>query len=420
MDKLTLSPASLSTCISSGATQQFTATAFSNGTDVTSTVGTINWLSTTTSVATVDANGLATAATPGGSTIFANVGNVTSLPVPFTTCPPKSISLHIQNAGDTSFTLDAAATQQLTADVTDINGNPVANAPLTYTVLPSAVGSVSGAGLATAVVPGVGEIVASCTPPTCNINLNYPVYSNLVTMNVNGTSAPTIYAVSISGVTLASIPVDNTGAVGTISTITLPQSPTSMIMAATGLHAYLGSSAGLMPVDLNANTVGTIITAAPGKVLAVSPREKKVITADATHAYVVDLTNNNAVTTLPIVAATAADFSPDEFEAYIAAGNAVYVYSRLFTLRSTALNGAANDISFLTSGQFAYVATKAPGVTALRSCDVPPTVADAITTPGEPKLIRSLPNATQLIAADSPGVDVITPALNAGSGCGPA
>ena len=188
VDKLTLSPASLSTCISSGATQQFTATAFSNGTDVTSTVGTINWLSTTTSVATVDANGLATAATPGGSTIFANVGNVTSLPVPFTTCPPKSISLHIQNAGDTSFTLDAAATQQLTADVTDINGNPVANAPLTYTVLPSAVGSVSGAGLATAVVPGVGEIVASCTPPTCNINLNYPVYSNLVTMNVNGTT----------------------------------------------------------------------------------------------------------------------------------------------------------------------------------------------------------------------------------------
>src|SRR3954470_1471965 len=125
VDKVTLSPASLSVCVSSGATQQFTATASSNGTDVTSSVGTINWVSTTATVATIDANGLTTAVTPGASSIFANVGNVTSLPVSFTTCPPQSISLHVKDTTDTSFTLAAAATQQLTADVTDTKGNPI-------------------------------------------------------------------------------------------------------------------------------------------------------------------------------------------------------------------------------------------------------------------------------------------------------
>src|SRR5205814_7726504 len=133
-----------------------TATPRSNGSDMTSAAGTMNWVTTTATGATTDANGLTTAVTPGASSIFANVGNVTSLPVSFTTCPPQTISLHVQNATDTSFTLAAAATQQLTADVTDTKGNPIANAPLTYSVLPSAEGSVTSTGLATAVVPGTG------------------------------------------------------------------------------------------------------------------------------------------------------------------------------------------------------------------------------------------------------------------------
>ena len=126
-----------------------------------------------------------------------------------------------------------------------------------------------------------------------------------------------------------------------------------------------------MPVDINANTVGATLTTAPGKVLAVSPREKKVITADASHAYVVDLTNNSAVTTLAITGATAAAFTPDDFEAYIAAGNNLYVYSTQFTLRNFNIGAPVNDVSFLTSGQFAYTANANSSSSAVRSCDIP-------------------------------------------------
>src|SRR5205823_853521 len=198
-----------------------------------------------------------------------------------------------------------------------------------------------------------------------------------------------------------------------------------LVMAATGLHAYLGSSTGLMPVDVSANTIATTITAAPGKVLAVSPGEKKVITADAAHAYIVDLTNNNAVTPLSINGATAAAFAPDEFEAYIAGGNNLYVYSTQFTLRSFNIGAPVNDVTFLTSGQFAYTANANSSSSAVRSCDVPAPppgsgpAADKVPTNGVPLLVRSLPNASQVVLADSPGVDVITPTLNAGGGCGP-
>ncbi|MGH9644327.1 MAG: Ig-like domain-containing protein, partial [Terriglobales bacterium] len=114
-----------SACKSMGQTLQLSATAYSNGTDVTSTVGPLNWRALNSNVATVDTTGILTAVAPGGTTLYATISNVTSPPVSYTTCGVRSINLHVSGASGTAFSLAAAGTQQLTADVIDSAGNTI-------------------------------------------------------------------------------------------------------------------------------------------------------------------------------------------------------------------------------------------------------------------------------------------------------
>src|SRR4029077_8934452 len=101
-----------------------------------------------------------------------------------------------------------------------------------------------------------------------------------------------------------------------------------------------------------------------------------------------------------------ADYSPDNLKAYIVAGSTLYIYSTVETLKSVALNAPAVGLSFLSNGAFAYLAGGTPsGVAVHNTC----TNAQASTagTPATPTFIKTLPNATQLLAVDSPGIDVI-------------
>src|SRR5207253_10857609 len=118
-------------CTSQNATQQFTAHAFDSSTpavDITAQAGTFFYSSSDTTVATIDAaTGLATSKLPGSSTISASVNGVFSLPATFVACPPSSIVL-----SPATFTGAAAASQQLTATVTDTAGNAITGLALTY------------------------------------------------------------------------------------------------------------------------------------------------------------------------------------------------------------------------------------------------------------------------------------------------
>jgi hypothetical protein len=410
VDRVTVSPATVD-CRSSGQTQQLTAQAFSNGVDVTSTVGPFTWTSVSPDVATVDSNGLVTAKTPGQTGAFSLVSAVSSIPTTWVTCPVQSISLHVANATDTSFSLAAAGnTSQLAADVVDSHGVPI-SAPLTWSSSQPAVATVNASGLATAVGAGTTGITASCVA-TCNIGVA-TVFSNVATGAVAGTSATTIYATGNGSTSL--VPIDSvTNALGTA--ITLPSSPNSFLLNRQGTKGYLGSSAGVITLDTAANTVAQN-TGVPGTVLAVSPDGNRVIVAGSNLVTVLGAGSGISTDASSITGVIAADFTPDSMAAYILAGSTVYFWT-VGNFRPVPLAGSANDVKFLANEAFAYLAGGAPGtaVTARATCNN--SLADTLTTPGVPSFLRTLPDASAMLAVDSPGIDVITPTTNL-SGCPP-
>src|SRR5580700_4770059 len=105
-------PPPTNSCYSVGQTADYQAQAFSNGVDITSTVGVFGWQTSVTNVATLNTSDPAllpgqvevTAKVPGLTPLFATIGNVNSLPIYFTTCPVQSITLAVTGATSTSKT----------------------------------------------------------------------------------------------------------------------------------------------------------------------------------------------------------------------------------------------------------------------------------------------------------------------------
>lgn len=404
VDRVTVSPGSIN-CISSTQTQQMSAHAFSNGVDITPTVGPFNWQSSIIDVATVDANGSVTAKTPGQGGIIASVSSVFSPSAPWTTCPVQSVNIHVSGATDTKFTLAAASTNSLAADVLDSHGLTV-SVPLTWSSSVPTVATINSSALVTAVAAGTTGLTASCAV-SCNIGLA-PVYSNVVIGSVSGSSTTTVYAAGTSSTSL--VPIDATAnTAGTA--ITLPSMPNSLLFNSLGTTAILGSSAGYMSVDTTTNAV-TQNTGVQGTVLAVSPDSNRIIVAGTNTLFVVGIGSGIATETSPIAAATAASFSPDSRNAYILAGTNLYFWTAGGSFKLIALGGAASDVKFLANNAFAYIAGGAsgPAVTARATCDN--SLADTVIPPGAPNLVASLPDASALVAADSPGLDVIAVTTN--------
>jgi hypothetical protein len=410
VDRVTISPGSIN-CISSTQTQQMSAHAFNNGADITSSVGPFNWQSSVIDVATVDANGLVTAKTPGQGGIIASVSSVFSPSTPWTTCPVQRVNIHVTGVTDTKFTLAAAAsTASLAADVVDSHGLTV-SVPLTWSSSAPTVATINSSALVTAVAAGTTGLTASCAG-SCNIGLA-PVYSNVVVGSVSGSSTTTVYAAGTASTSL--VPIDATAnTAGTA--ITLPSMPNSLFFNSLGTTAFLGSSAGYISVDTTTNAVSQN-TGVQGTVLAVSPDSNRIIVAGTNTLFVVGIGSGIATETSPIAAATAASFSPDSRGAYIVAGTNLYFWSP-GSFKLIALGGPASDVKFLANNAFAYIAGGAsgPAVTARAACDN--SLADTVITPGVPNLVASLPDASAVVAADSPGLDVIAVTTNR-VGCPP-
>jgi len=204
-------------CLSQGQTMSVEAHAFSQGTDITSSVGPFTWSANNSAVVTLTPNitnltynvatnqATAKANTPGITQIFAsasgvtsntfvqpqNPGGPTSVLNFFETCPIQNIRLELgpagsQQTGQTSFvTTKGGPPQTVTAVVTDVMGNtslggantPVqlSKIPLTWSASqPAAVGVPSTCGMSCnlSIATGAGSVTASCSPPSCNIG--YP------------------------------------------------------------------------------------------------------------------------------------------------------------------------------------------------------------------------------------------------------
>ena len=200
-------------CLSQGQSMTVEAHAYSQGTDITSSVGPFTWSANNINVVKLTPlpnvaynfatnQATATAVTPGITDIYASASGVssTSFQQPqyanaqsatspmldfFATCPVQSIGLELGAAGSgqTSFVAAKGAAQTVVATITDVMGNStlpntnggivLAKIPLTWTASRPTVLNVSSTCTNTCVLssasPGAGTVTASCSPPTCNI-----------------------------------------------------------------------------------------------------------------------------------------------------------------------------------------------------------------------------------------------------------
>ncbi len=207
-------------CLSQSQSMTVEAHAYSQGTEITSSVGPFTWSANNASVVNLvplvnsaynfaTNQATATASTPGITQIYASASGVTSSAFRqpqyqnsvgttspaldfFATCPIQSISLELgtsttQQSGETTFVTTKGTTQNVTAVLTDVmgasslpntNGGIVlSKIPLTWSAsqpgaLAIGTGCLGSCALPTP-LPGSGTVSASCSPPTCNIG--FPV-----------------------------------------------------------------------------------------------------------------------------------------------------------------------------------------------------------------------------------------------------
>jgi hypothetical protein len=444
-------------CISKGLTANYQAAAFSRGTDITATVGTFTWQALNSAVATPNAvtlsnpvTGLlpgqmqATAGTPGMTSIFASISGVNSVPVNFITCPVQSITLTVNGSSSNPVIVSKGGSKTVVATVLDTLGATIASATipgsfLTWSSSDPAIASVSTSGSVTTSLAGGASIIASCTPPTCNIGILpvLPIYPesvvDLIVTPTSTTQSSTIYVAStgcgtMEGCVSAAIPITTAASTTSPGTtvgapINLPATPNSLVFDRQGKNAYLGTDRGELGTKglmvLNAPATVSEFTSVTGKVLAVSPDGNTVIVSDtlATPNQVFIFTSSgtsHSSVALNITGATAADFSPDNLKAYIVAGSTLYVYSTLEALQTVPLTAPATDAAFLANGMFGYMAGGDPaGVSFLPTCNAPPLVASLGSVPvSGTTLLRALPDGVTMLALSPPDIQTFTASIS--------
>jgi len=117
----------------------------------------VTWTSSNTGVASVSSTGLVRGVAPGSATITARSGAV-SANATVTVSPVPANSVVVSPGEATRF---VGETVQLTAMVTDANGDELSGRPVTWQSSASGVATVSGSGLVTAVAPGTATITAT-------------------------------------------------------------------------------------------------------------------------------------------------------------------------------------------------------------------------------------------------------------------
>ena len=115
---------------------------------------------------------------PGLTSLFVSNSNATSVPFDFSTCAVQSIALAVVEGGSNNINVTSGTAKTLTATVLDTQGNTITGVPLTWSSSNPATVVVSSAGGVSTPQAGGGNVVASCTPPTCNIGLK-PLLADL-------------------------------------------------------------------------------------------------------------------------------------------------------------------------------------------------------------------------------------------------
>jgi hypothetical protein len=359
-------------CISQGQTRQLVARSYANNStsaanNISCQVGPLQFNALNGSAVTIDANGVATAAQPGSSTITAAISQASSNAGFFSTCPPKSIVLSVPpstTAPTGPISVNQNTAQPLVATVTDTNGNPITNLQLEYestqpTIIPG------GGNTITPTYAGAAAITAICQPPTCNsapfneIGLfgnGSPVTSNPVDINAAGTNFSTVlYIGSRSSQYLQ--PVDFTVTTQPSAT-RLPYAPNSMVLSEDLSTIYMGTSAEIMVFSTASNALTRQDNSISGTVLAVSPDNNTVVVTDPVRQLVYLYSSSGSVSTEYGGVANSASFTPDSSTVYITTTDGrLLVHSTYTGWSSIPLTGAATDSAITVPNAGVYLAS---------------------------------------------------------------
>ena len=446
--RVTVSPATVN-CLSTTGSQQLTANAYDSfGHDITNEVAinatSFSWTSSDSTVVSIDTQGLATAVNPGKASVYAAIANTSSGPATFITCPVMSITL--SGGSGNSFSVAQASTQQLTATVTDSNNQSIIvtsgrlsyNSSFLNALTPDTTGLVTGSN------PGGSAIVASCSPPICNNGL-FPVYSNVVNGTTQGASntgtnnsGGQVLVASPTSTSMYPVALDGTASPSLSDAIALPYYPNSLVYSRASSIAYLGSDTALMkyvysapvtctPTTTNNTCVTPVAVAAvaiPGVILNLSADGSVITLYNDTlkTVTVFSLSSSQIIDQFSVPGATLtnihASTSPDSQTTYVVTGTHLYISNTTTSLQSIALNTAANDVSFLLQGSFAYLAGGEPSaVSARATCNG--TEKDIIAVNAVPDRIIGSGDGTKIYAVAGSVMNSITPTTT-GAGCPPS
>jgi trimeric autotransporter adhesin len=330
--------ASTNSCQSQATTGQLAARVYQNAStalanNVSCQVGHLSYVAQTSSIVSIDQNGVATAQQPGSTVITANISNAGSSAGFFSTCPPTSITLSIPagSGGNSSNSIivNPNNTQPITSLVKDKNGTILTGLSLLFESTTPTTIPVASAGTVTPTFPGAAAITAVCQPPSCNpspfnqIGLfgnGKPVTSNPITVTAPGVNSTNLYIASTNSLYL--VPVDFTQPQpGT--PVRLPYQPNSMVISNDGSSIYMGSAYEIMTISALSNSVTNQDPSVTGTVLAVSPDGSTLVITDPIRqfVYLYNANGTGGIQTQIGGVGTHAAFSPDSQTVYITLGD---------------------------------------------------------------------------------------------------
>jgi hypothetical protein len=255
--------------------------------ECTNSIGTFNFASGNSTVASIDpTTNIITAQQPGTTVITATIAQSSSSAGYFSTCPPKSIQLFLADES-TKGVIAQGAVQNLQTIVTDTTGAKITGLTLDYESTNPVAITTTGAGSITATFPGAATLTALCKPPLCNpapineLGLNgtgLSINSNPVDVIVPGTTSDFVWFAAPNQSQYFSSVELLTGNPG--STVRMPFVPNSMVMDQSGSSLYFGSPRELMIYSTQSNTLTRQDSSVPGVVLAASPNSNYLLIND--------------------------------------------------------------------------------------------------------------------------------------------
>jgi hypothetical protein len=297
-------------------------------------------------VATIDQNGVITAALPGTTYITASLAGSGSSAGYFSTCSPKSIGVTLN--GSTTGTVTQGATQTLVTTILDTKDNPIQGLSLDYQSTNPLDISVGSGGQITANFAGEATVYAVCQPNTCNpapidkVGINQtgtPITSNSVTITTPGVASDYLWMASPqspayppspslpNGFSLPGYAPNNStgsqyfvpvqligGAVN--SPVKMPYVPNSMVMDRTGTNLYFGSSTELMVYATATNSLSKQDPNVPGVVLAAAPDNSTILINDPIRKFIYLYKTAAGTFTTQNGLVTSAQWTPDAKTVY--------------------------------------------------------------------------------------------------------